>query len=279
MTHILVTGYLGFIGRELFKTLSNSGLQVFGLGDEYFKAPDWRLALANELENSNPSLVFHVGACSNTLESDVQLMMTRNYESTKAIADWCASNDRKLVYSSSAANYGEDGIYPSNLYGWSKYTAEDYVINRGGIALRYFNVYGPGEELKGNMASFVHQAYVKNLIKERIFIFPNKPRRDFVYIDDIIEANIYASENYSSLKGDYYEVSTGVASSFEQLLELLELEFSYYAEQDIPKGYQFFTCGNKNKWLPGWQPKYNLGNGIKKYKEYLDSQTYDLKNL
>lgn len=275
MTQILVTGYLGFIGGRLFNTLINAGFEVSGLGDEYFKAIDWRLALENEIEHSNPDLIFHVGASSNTLEADVQFMMTRNYESTKVIADWCVLNNRELIYSSSAANYGEDGKYPSNLYGWSKYTAEGYVITLGGIALRYFNVYGPGEESKEKMASFMHQAYVKNSIKERVLIFPNKPKRDFVYIDDVIEANIYAWENYSSLKGDYYEVSTGIASSFEQLLELLGINFSYCAEQDIPKGYQFFTCGNKDKWLPGWQPKYSLTNGVEKYKEYLDNQDYD----
>ena len=58
----------------------------------------------------------------------------------------------------------------------------------------------------------------------------------------------------------------------EQLLELLEFDFGYHSAQDIPKGYQFFTCGNKNKWLPGWQPKYNLSKGIEKYKEYLNDQ-------
>jgi ADP-L-glycero-D-manno-heptose 6-epimerase len=236
---------------------------------EYFKASDWKMALVNELDRLNPKTVFHAGACSDTLEQDVQFMMTRNYESTKVIADWCVLNNRELIYSSSAANYGEDGRYPSNLYGWSKYTSEDYVIKSGGAALRYFNVYGPGEELKGKMASFVFQAYLKNLKNEKILIFPNKPQRDFVYIDDIVDANMHVLANYNNLKSRYYEVSTGIASSFEQLLDLLEFDFGYYHEQDIPKGYQFFTCGNKNKWPPGWKPKYNLSKGVEKYKEYL----------
>ena len=67
-----------------------------------------------------------------------------------------------IIYSSSAANYGINNRYPSNLYGWSKYAAECYVVANGGIALRYFNVYGPGEEFKGNMASVAYQAYKTN---------------------------------------------------------------------------------------------------------------------
>ena len=54
-----------------------------------------------------------------------------------------------MIYSSSAANYGTNGEFPSNLYGWSKYVGEGYVVANGGIGLRYFNVYGPGEENKG----------------------------------------------------------------------------------------------------------------------------------
>jgi ADP-L-glycero-D-manno-heptose 6-epimerase len=272
MTHALVTGSSGFIGRQIVSSLGRLGLDVGEIGEEYFRESDWKVALVNELDCINPKTVFHAGACSDTLEQDVQFMMTRNYESTKVIADWCVLKNRELIYSSSAANYGEDGKYPSNLYGWSKYTAEDYVVKSGGVALRYFNVYGPGEEFKGNMASFVFQAHLKNLNNEKILIFPNKPQRDFVYVNDIVDANVHVLENYISLKGKYYEVSTGIASSFEQLLELLEFDFGYHSEKDIPKGYQFFTCGNKNKWLPGWQPKYNLSKGIEKYKEYLNDQ-------
>ena len=62
-----------------------------------------------------------------------------------------------IIYSSSAANYGSDGKLPSNLYAWSKYTAECYVNSNGGISLRYFNVYGPKEQHKGKMSSVIYQ--------------------------------------------------------------------------------------------------------------------------
>ena len=115
MTNALVTGSSGFIGSQLVSSLARFGIDVGEIGEEYFRASDWKAALVNELDRLNPKTVFHAGACSDTLEQDVQFMMTRNYESTKVIADWCVLMNRELIYSSSAANYGEDGKYPSNL--------------------------------------------------------------------------------------------------------------------------------------------------------------------
>jgi ADP-L-glycero-D-manno-heptose 6-epimerase len=270
MTQVLVTGAAGFIGHQLVNSLAMSSSSIIKIDDGYFSAPDWKAALVNELNSANPSTVFHVGACSDTLEQDVQIMMTRNYESTKVIADWCFLMKRELIYSSSAANYGEDGKYPSNLYGWSKYAAEDYVIKSGGLSLRYFNVYGPGEESKGNMASFLYQAYLRNKRNEEVYLFPKKPLRDFVYIKDVISANIHAKECYKFLRGRYFDVSTGVASSFEEMLDIFGLKYKYSSDKLIPTGYQFFTQGDPSKWMRGWSPRFSLEQGVLEYKEYLE---------
>jgi ADP-L-glycero-D-manno-heptose 6-epimerase len=205
------------------------------------------------------------------LEKDVNYMMIRNYESTKLITDWVKHNNSKLIYSSSAASYGINDRYPSNLYGWSKYIAEKYVIENGGLALRYFNVYGPGEEYKGKMASVAYQMYVKNKNQdEPVRLFPNKPRRDFVYIEDVVSANKFAYEHYNELKGNYYDVGSGTPRTFEDVLYCLDINFTYTPEDVIPEGYQFFTCSDVSKYMPFWRPKYNLEEGIKKYKKYLD---------
>lgn len=270
MTNLLITGSLGFIGRQLVNSLKGIGREVSELDEEYFKTLDWKAELTNALDRSDPEAVFHVGACSNTLEQDVQYMMIRNYESTKVIANWCTLKGRKLIYSSSAAIYGEDGRFPSNLYGWSKYVAEDYVLGSGGIALRYFNVYGPGEELKGNMASFLYQAYLKHCVNEEVLIFPGKPVRDFIYIKDVISANIHALEFYQFLQGKYFEVSTGSASTFEEILDIFGIAYKYSNQNLIPKGYQFFTRGDPSKWMNGWNPGFSLPHGVLEYKQYLD---------
>ena len=269
MKTVFVTGGKGFIGSRLIDALKKTGFEVDSLDDEYFSEPNWREVLESRLEIINPSGIFHVGACSDTLEQDVQLMMTRNFESTKVISDWCLRNNRPLIYSSSAANYGVNGQFPSNLYGWSKYVAEQYVIKNHGIALRYFNVYGPGEEAKGNMSSFIYQAFVKHTNNSKVLLFPNKPKRDFIYIEDVVAANIYGLINYDKLRKKYYEVSTGIASTFEEILNSFDIKFEYADENSIPKGYQFYTCGDSEKWMRGWNPKFNLSQGLTNYRKYL----------
>jgi ADP-L-glycero-D-manno-heptose 6-epimerase len=159
---------------------------------------------------------------------------------------------------------------PSNLYGWSKYAAEDIVINNGGVALRYFNVYGPGEEHKGQMASVAYQMWTKIVNGEEVKLFPQSPRRDFVYIKDVISANLFAYDNYHSLDmRSYYEVGLGVSHLFESVLEELHIPFTYHTVDCIPKGYQFYTASNRDKWMPNWLPRYSLRRGLGVYLEYL----------
>jgi ADP-L-glycero-D-manno-heptose 6-epimerase len=268
MSKFLVTGFKGFIGSNLYETLISEGHEVYGIDEEYIDEK-WDENLY-EILNSQPfDAIFHVGACSNTLETNVNYMMLRNYETTKLISDFCKTFNIPLVYSSSAANYGTNKKYPSNLYGWSKYVAEDYVLTHGGIALRYFNVYGPGEEKKGPMSSVAYQSFIKAKNKQEIKLFPKNPQRDFVYIKDVIDANIFAYNNFNSLKGFYYEVGSGEARSFEDVMNFLNIPFSYTLENLIPNGYQFYTCSDNSIWMPKWEPKWSLQDGLNDYKKYL----------
>ena len=257
---ILITGHKGFIGKNLFKQFTS----VIGIGENYDKQ-----YIENFLEINNPDAIFHVGACSDTLNTDINYMMEKNYLSKKWIIDWCFKNNKKIIYSSSAAVYGIDGKQPSNLYGWTKLLGEDYVIAKGGIALRYFNVYGPGEEHKEKMASVIYQNWNKNHVK----LFPGEPKRDFVYIDDVIDANLYALENYEYLKGTWYEVGSGESNKFENIFKTLSVPYSYLDKLSIPKGYQFNTLSDKNNWMPGWKSRYNLKQGLEQYKKYLNEKS------
>jgi ADP-L-glycero-D-manno-heptose 6-epimerase len=266
---VLITGSNGFIGKYLIKRAVDAGHEVESLDTDYFGGSNWISNLVKELNRIKPKAIFHVGACSDTLENDVDLMMQRNYESTKVISNWCSSTGCKMIFSSSAAAYGVEGKYPSNLYGWSKYVAEDYVCKSGGVSLRYFNVYGPGEEKKGKMASFLFQAYSSINSGGKVFLFPGKPTRDFVYIDDIASANLHAFENYDSLAGHFYDVGAGESRSFEDVLTLASIGYSYLDEDKIPKGYQFFTLSKTEKWMQGWNPAYPLERGVSEYLNYL----------
>jgi len=260
----IITGTKGFIGGNLLRRLEKDN-NCLEINEDIFDKDLWWEFLEEVINDYVPSGIFHVGACSDTMETDVNYMMIRNYEFTRVLSDICAIKDIPLIYSSSAANYGVNNHHPSNLYGWSKYVAENHVIQNGGVALRYFNVYGPGEENKGRMASVAYQMLLKHKKNESIKLFPLKPKRDFVYVNDVVDANIYAFENYDEYGFYYYEVGTGEAREFEDVMTLLGLNYTYTNENEIPKGYQFMTKSNPNKWMSGWTPKYNLESGLDDY--------------
>jgi nucleoside-diphosphate-sugar epimerase len=250
---VLITGTNGFIGGQLKKYFDNP----LEMNEDVLVTKEW-------LDENNPYAVLHVGACANTLETDVNYIMKVNFESTKILTDWCKANNKRMIYSSSAASYGTNGEYPSNLYGWSKYVAEQYVISNGGIALRYFNVYGPGEEHKGNMASMAYQMMKAGSAK----LFPGEPKRDFIYVDDVAIANLHAFAHYDVLSGKKYDVGLGEAHSFEYIADALDITYTYHDPSAIPEGYQFYTCSNPRNWMPGWAPEYSIKTTLQLCKTY-----------
>ena len=133
------------------------------------------------------------------------------------------------------------------------------------IALRYFNVYGQGEQNKGRMASVAFQSHRNGKFR----LFPGEPKRDFVYIKDVVDATIYPLFNH--VNPGVYEVGSGEARTFEDVLNIMNVKYTYRKRSDIPKGYQFFTKANKNEFMDGWEPIYNLEKGLEEYKEYLES--------
>ena len=265
---IVITGTNGFIGKNLLNELKGSN-DILEINEDIFDTEDWYNEIYFKLNQFDPEVVFHVGACSDTLEIDVNYMMTRNFEFTRRVAEWCQLLGKKFIYSSSAANYGTNEEYPSNLYGWSKYVAEQYVIKSGGIALRYFNVYGPLEGHKGKMASVAYQMMEKQKEGQEIKLFPNKPQRDFVYVKDVVSANLFAMEWFEDYRGQWYDVGSGDARTFEDVLDILKIEYTYHNEKDIPKGYQFHTKSNSENWMFGWKPQYNLEKGLGDYLAFL----------
>jgi len=274
MKTILVTGSKGFIGKNLMSYLEKTNeYLILEVNEDIFINENWNENLASFLTKNNPEVIFHIGACSDTLEKDVNYMMKLNFEFTKILVDWSLKNKSKLIYSSSAANYGENNYHPSNLYGWSKYVSEQYVISNNGIALRYFNVYGPLEEHKGKMSSVAYQSFIKHKNGQECKLFPKNPTRDFVYVKDIVLSNIFAMDNYFELNKNYYDVGSGESRSFEDVMKSMNIPFTYHEESSIPKGYQFYTCSNKAKWMTNWYPKYNLEKGLSEYKVYLQSLT------
>ena len=268
MKNICVTGNNGFIGKALANELSSQGHIVSGLEKWIFDRARWQDRLHEYLVDTEPEVVFHVGACSDTQNLDVNEMMKLNAEATFIIADWCQFKGIPMIYSSSASIYGKSGT-PETLYAWSKYLGEQYVRKCGGISLRYFNVFGNGESHKGKMASVAYQSFLKNSMGEEFKLFPNGATRDFVYIKDVISANIHAWQTFDFHKSGSFDVGTGQSRSFEDVLNIMGIPFTYTSEDDIPNNYQIFTQADESYFLKDWKPLWFLEEALEHYKTML----------
>lgn len=262
---VILTGAKGFIGRNLLAALERRGYNVLQVERDYYDHPHWQ-ERAIELVGS-ADVVFHVGADSSTTNTNVNEVLFLNYETTLFWSETCARLGVKLIYSSSAATYGVNGL-PSNLYGWSKKMGEDIVLKNKQVSLRYFNVYGPGEECKGDMSSVAYKSFMKNRRGERVELFPGSPRRDFVYVLDVVRANLYALDLYKDCS--VHEVGSGSAQTFESVLDILCIPYTISFENPLLyNGYQTYTLSNPAMYIPGWEPLYNLERGLKDYRDYL----------
>jgi len=262
MTKVVLTGNLGFIGGRLESELIRRGYDVSCFDGDY-KLDD----IINEIRYG--VTLIHQGAISDTQYEDSSGLMFNNYEVSKILFDAAYDSGCNVVYASSAASYGHSGV-PSNIYGWSKYCAEQYGIalydgygcDSSFVALRYFNVFGSGESHKKNMSSIAYRA----MRDGRMTLFPGKPKRDFIYIKDVIDANLHAI-NKNDISTGYYDVGSGSSHSFEEVCNILGVEYDYCHESVIPEGYQFITKSSKDKWMPGWNPKYSLRTALLEYKK------------
>lgn len=269
MNKVCITGNQGFIGKNLQKEIERLDCAVVGIEKSIMDSHNWDDELVNYLSRLNPQVVFHVGALTDTLCNDVQEMTKLNVESTMVISDWCKSNGVPMIYSSSASIYGTRG-FPENKYAYTKFFGECYAVQNGAIALRYFNVYGIGEENKGKMASVAYQAHVCSLKGQKMQLFNISVTRDFVYVKDVVGANIHAFKNFNTLEKKAYEVGSGKSQSFEKVMEYMNLPYEYIDVHDsLPKSYQTFTEARPHMFMKGWLPKYDLERGLKEYSSLL----------
>jgi len=248
----LVTGAAGFIGANLLRALNERGESDIVAVDHLGRAEKFRnlaefdiadyldkdefLERLRRRELAKPDVVFHQGACSDTMESDGRYMMANNYRYSVELLDWCQAQAVPLVYASSAAVYGMGPVFsevraaerPLNIYGYSKLLFDHLVRRRmaDGLrapvaGLRYFNVYGPRESHKGRMASVAYHHFhqFRSEAKVRLFEashgFENgAQRRDFIHVDDVIRGNLHFWEHGTS---GVFNLGTGRAQSFNEV--------------------------------------------------------------
>lgn len=317
---ILVTGGAGFIGSALIWALNRQGvdnilvvdhlrssekwrnLQPLAF-DDYLEAPALRSRLAQSKGLEDVTCVFHMGACSSTTELDCAYLIDNNYGYSQELARWALGRSVRFLYASSAATYGNGSegyaedvplrrLRPLNPYGFSKHAFDLYAQRHGwlgrAVGLKYFNIFGPNENHKGDMRSVVCKAYRQVVETGRVGLFRShrpefadgEQQRDFLYIKDAVAMTLFLA---NSTAAGLFNIGSGRASTW---LELIRPVFTALGRSediefvDMPEAlrdrYQYYTRADLARLTQeGYsQPLWPLAEAVDDYvKQYLMSDS------
>ena len=319
---IVVTGAAGFIASGLVTRLNQEGLTDVILVDDFshpertpnytgkqFKALIDRKDFIRWLEGNakDVSLVYHLGARTDTAEFDRALLNELNLAYSQRVWDVCTRHAIPLVYASSAATYGlgEQGfaddhhlvssLKPLNPYGDSKNDFDKWVLGQQLTpphwkGVKFFNVYGPNEYHKGRMASVVLHTFrqVSETGKMKLFRSHNpqykdgEQLRDFIYVKDVVEVLLFLGG--AAVPNGLYNLGTGKARAFKDLALATfkalgkQADISYVdTPEDIREKYQYFTEADMSKLIKAGynKPFTSLEEGVEDYvKNYLLTGSY-----
>ncbi|MTI95311.1 MAG: SDR family oxidoreductase [Firmicutes bacterium] len=296
MDNCLVTGGAGFIGSHLVDALIDQGYKVVCVDDlshgkeeninpkaKFHKLDIRSPELIQLIKQSNIRYVFHTAA-----QVDVQTSLREPVEDagvniigTLNLLEACRSADvKKVIYSSSAAVYGEPQylpideehpVNPCSGYGVSKYSAELYLRlyqQQYGLdftILRYANVYGPRQDATadGGVVAIFSDLLAKR--QSPVIYGDGEQTRDFIYVGDVVNANLAAMQRAG---GQVLNVSTGQATSINTLcallLELTGQDCRPVNEAPKPGDIRHnYLSVNKAAHALDWQPRYSLQAGLR----------------
>jgi ADP-L-glycero-D-manno-heptose 6-epimerase len=311
---IIVTGGAGLIGSNLIKTLNSMGyndiLAVDNLTDGTkfrnlvgcnimdYQDKDRFLqnVLANKFLPNKIEAIFHQGACTVTTEWNGRYMMDNNYAYSKALLDFAQQQQIPFIYASSAAVYGANTEFaeipanenPLNVYGYSKLLFDQHVrrcilLNKSKvIGLRYFNVYGPGENHKKSMASMVYhlanqlkQNGIASLFEGTDGYGDGEQKRDFVYVSDVANVNIWLWQN--NVPSGIYNIGTGKSATFNEVAKAIidfygrgKINYKPFPEH-LHGSYQSFTEADLTSLRKvGYTKEFlTVAEGVKQYLEQI----------
>ena len=251
---ILVTGHEGFIGKNVASYLQSKGHDVEGW--------EWQPGILPHTEDYDWCI--HLGAISSTTYTDVNQILEQNFEFSVRLAQICENFGTNFQYASSASVYGQTThftedkpLLPESPYAWSKYLFDRFInqyIDEFQIKIqgfRYFNVYGQGEEHKGDQASpyskFTRQAKENRFIN--LFENSENYRRDFVCVEDLC---VLHEKMFDVEESGIFNAGTGRSVSFATVAEHIANKHNAKINlipmpENLKGQYQEYTCANLDK--------------------------------
>lgn len=289
----MVTGGAGFIGTRLCEMLLERNCEVRVLDDlsagstapagVEFERGDIREAGMVRQAVDECDVVFHLAAMVSVPRSmeDPTKCRSINTIGTWTVAQACQG--KRLVFASSTAVYGDAKPpiketapkAPMSPYAETKLEGEELVHEVGGISLRFFNVYGPGQRINSPYAAVIPIFASRIMVWKPVMIHGDgRQTRDFVYVDDVCEALIRAAQ-YGK-PGSAYNVGTGKPVTITELAlkmgELMNIspELQLVPERvgDIKHSYADTTMAAADL---GWSAQFDLADGLGRTIEWLAS--------
>jgi ADP-L-glycero-D-manno-heptose 6-epimerase len=292
---VIVTGGAGFIGSVLVWELNRRGCSQVVIAD--FPAHREKSAnlaglhyteiiepaeLAGRLSSGSMGMldcIFHLGACSSTTETNENYLRENNYEYSRNLAEWALGAGVRFIYASSAATYGDgsagmddsdpgqlERLRPLNLYGQSKQWMDLHAWREGWldriVGLKYFNVFGPNENHKGDMRSVVCKSFAEALKTGVIQLFKSyrpqyrdgEQQRDFLYVKDAVAMTLHLAANPAA--NGIFNIGSGNARTWNDLARAVfaalgrEPRIEYIEmPESIRDKYQYFTQADVRKLL------------------------------
>jgi ADP-L-glycero-D-manno-heptose 6-epimerase len=251
---IVVTGGAGFIGSNVIDYLNGQGITNIIVVDHLGTCEKWKNLVGKQFTDildksqlfewleGKESLIdsfIHLGACSSTVETDASYLLENNYRYSVKLAEYALKHDKRFIYASSAATYGDgqlgfsddealiETLKPLNMYGYSKHLFDLWAKTQGVlnqiVGLKYFNVFGPGEYHKGRMASAIFHIFPTAVKQSVIKLFKSTDpkhfenggqKRDFIYVKDAARMTCSFLDNTA---GGLYNIGSGVAGTWNEV--------------------------------------------------------------